>query len=84
MNLAYTSDKADNAEIENTSWVGGPSLEILAKYLDQAAAESYIPYEPTLGQYITKEEADLRYANFKKWYAGSRSFLGWNWSLLSG
>ncbi len=66
--LAYSSDKADASEIENTSWVGGPSLEILAKYLDQAASESYIPYEPTLGEYITKEEADLRYANFKKWY----------------
>lgn len=66
--LAYTQDKADTAQIENTSWVGGPSLEILAGYLDQAASESYIPYEPTLGQYITKEEADQRYANFKKWY----------------
>ncbi|MBN2118578.1 MAG: hypothetical protein JW730_18535 [Anaerolineales bacterium] len=66
--LAYTEDKADNAQVENTSWVGGPSLEILARYLDQAADESYIPYEPTLGQYITKEEADLRYANLKKWY----------------
>jgi peptide/nickel transport system substrate-binding protein len=66
--LAYTEDKADNAQVENTSWVGGPSLEILAKYLDQAADESYIPYEPTLGQYITREEADLRYANLKKWY----------------
>lgn len=66
--LAYTQDKADNAEIENTSWVGGPSLEILAKFLDQAGSESYIPYEPTLGEYITKEEADLRYANFKAWY----------------
>jgi peptide/nickel transport system substrate-binding protein len=66
--LAYTQDKADNSEIENTSWVGGPSLEILAKYLDQAASESYIPYEPTLSQFITKEEADLRYANLKQWY----------------
>lgn len=66
--LAYTQDKADNAQIENTSWVGGPSLEILAKYLDQAASESYIPYEPTLGEYITQEEADQRYANFKQWY----------------
>jgi peptide/nickel transport system substrate-binding protein len=66
--LAYTQDKADAAQIENTSWVGGPSLEILSKYLDQAAGESYIPYEPTLGQFITKEEADQRYANFKQWY----------------
>lgn len=67
--IAYTSNKADILKVEQTSWVGGPSLEILAKYLDQAASESYIPYEPTLGQYITKEEADLRYSNFKKWYA---------------
>ena len=66
--LAYSSNKADAAQIEQTSWVGGPSLEILNKYLDQAAAESYIPFEPTLGQYITKEEADLRYANLKQWY----------------
>ena len=66
--LAYTQDKSDAAQIENTSWVGGPSLEILVKYLDQAASESYIPYEPTLGEYVTKEEADLRYANLKQWY----------------
>jgi len=66
--LAYSSSKADASQIEQTSWVGGPSLEILNKYLDQAAAESYIPFAPTLGQYITKQEADLRYANLKKWY----------------
>ena len=72
--LAYTQDKADLAQIENTSWVGGPSLEILEKYLDQAASESHIPYEPTLGQYVTKEEADLRYANFKQWFADHGHF----------
>ena len=66
--LAYSSDKADILKVEQTSWIGGPSLEILSKYLDQATSESYIPYEPTLGQYITKDEADLRYANLKKWY----------------
>lgn len=66
--LAYTADKSDALQVENTSWIGGPSLEILAKYLDQAASESLIPFEPTLGQYITKEEADLRYANLKAWY----------------
>jgi peptide/nickel transport system substrate-binding protein len=72
--LAYSQDKADEAKIENTSWVGGPSLEILARYLDQAAGESYIPYEPTLGQYITKEEADQRYANLKSWYDAHNHF----------
>jgi len=72
--LAYTSDKSDASKIENTSWVGGPSLEILLKYLDQASSESYIPYEPTLGQYITADEASLRYTNVKKWYADHGHF----------
>jgi peptide/nickel transport system substrate-binding protein len=66
--LAYSADKSDLEQIERTSWVGGPSMEILAKYLNQAVAESYIPYAPTLGQYVTKEEAAARYANFQKWY----------------
>ncbi len=66
--LAYSVDKAGTAEIEQTSWVGGPSLEILAKYLDQAIAESTIPYEPTLGQYLTAEEAVARYEASKAWY----------------
>lgn len=66
--LAYSADKSDLEEIDRTSWVGGPSLEILAKYLEQATAETYIPYEPTLGQYVTAEEAAARYANFQQWY----------------
>jgi peptide/nickel transport system substrate-binding protein len=66
--LAHTADKSDILEVEQTSWVGGPSLEILEKYLDQAASESYIPYEPTLGEYITAEEAQQRYANLQDWY----------------
>ncbi len=31
------------------SWIGGPSLEILAAKLDEAIAENYIPFEPTMG-----------------------------------
>lgn len=72
--LAYSSDKSDLKKIERTSWVGGPSMEILKKYLDQAQGESYIPYEPTLGQFVTKEEADARYENFQKWYEAHGHF----------
>jgi peptide/nickel transport system substrate-binding protein len=46
----------------------------MKKYLDQAEAESYIPYEPTLGQYITAEDARLRYENLQKWYADHNHF----------
>jgi len=66
--LAYSADKAEASEIEWTSFIGGPSLEILAGQLATAASESYIPYESTLGQYITAEEAAARYANLQAFY----------------
>jgi peptide/nickel transport system substrate-binding protein len=69
--LAYTESKALELEVEQTSTIGGPSLEILGKHLDQLIADGTIPYEPTLGQYITKEQAIARYkalkAHFEKY-----------------
>ncbi len=56
------------------SWVGGPSLDILSKHLAEADSQSYIPYAPTLGQYITADEAKTRYDNLTKWYAAHRHF----------
>lgn len=72
--VAYSVDKAGPAEIEQTSFIGGPSLEILKKYLDQAAAESYIPYAPTMSQYLTAEEAATRYANYEAFYTDHGHF----------
>ncbi len=66
--LAYSIDKADATEVEQMNFVGGPSLEILSGKLDQAIAESYIPFEPMLSQYITKEEAVARYEALKAFY----------------
>ena len=66
---AYTIDKAEPAGIEQTSYIGGPTLEILSAKLDAAAAESLIPYAPTMGAYVTAEEAAARYANLKAFYA---------------
>jgi peptide/nickel transport system substrate-binding protein len=66
--LAYTPDKATAKEIEQTSWIGGPSMEILTKHLDQSIADSYIPYAATLGQYITADQAKARYNSLKAWY----------------
>ncbi|MBC7877337.1 MAG: ABC transporter substrate-binding protein [Anaerolineales bacterium] len=66
--LAYSIDKADVTQVEQLNYVGGPSLDILSKYLDQAAADSYIPFEPMLSQYITPEEAAGRYESLKAFY----------------
>jgi len=72
--LAYSPDKSDSAKVERTSMIGGPSLEILKKYLDQATAESYIPYAPTMSQYVTADEAKARYDNLAKFYAAHNHF----------
>lgn len=63
--LAYTEKKATENEIEQTSLIGGPSLEILGKQLDKLIEEGTIPYEPTLGEYIDKDKAIKRYEALK-------------------
>ena len=61
--FAFTPDKATAAEIERINLVAGPSLEVLAGELISATAEAYVPYAPTLGQYVTAEDATARYTN---------------------
>jgi peptide/nickel transport system substrate-binding protein len=72
--LAYSADKADAKKIEWMSWVGGPSLDVLAKHLDEADSQSLIPYAPTMSQYITPADAKARYDNLKAWYAAHGHF----------
>jgi peptide/nickel transport system substrate-binding protein len=72
--LAYSNDKATAEKVEWTNFVGGPSLDILSKYLDKAIADKYIPYAPTLGQYITADDAVAAYTNLKKWYTTHGNF----------
>lgn len=66
--LAWSTDKATANKVEWLSFIAGPSLEILKGYVDKAKAENYIPFAPTLSQYITPEEATLRWTNFSDWY----------------
>ncbi len=72
---AYSADKSTAKTIEQTSFVGGPTLAILAKYLDQAIAANTIPYAPTMGTYLTAAEATARYASLKTWYADRGHFV---------
>jgi len=61
--FAFTPEKAEAAELERVNLVAGPSLDIMAGELISATADAYIPYAPTLGQYVTAEEATARYDN---------------------
>jgi len=72
--MAFSLDKATLLNVEWTGYWSGPCLDILAQNLDQAIADKWIPYAPTLGQYVTEQEALQRYANLKAWYAAHNHF----------
>jgi peptide/nickel transport system substrate-binding protein len=65
---AFSADKAEANEVEWLSYIAGPSLEIMSNKLISATEETFIPYAPTLGNYITAEEAAARYANLSEFY----------------
>ncbi len=75
--MAFSSDKASALKVDQTSFISGPTLDIQVKYLDQAITDKYIPYAPTMSQYIKPEEALARYENLKKWYETKKHlFIG--------
>jgi peptide/nickel transport system substrate-binding protein len=66
--LAFSSAKAEEKKVEWMSYIAGPSLPLLKNELDKSAAENYIPYAPTMSQYVTADEATLRWANLTDFY----------------
>jgi peptide/nickel transport system substrate-binding protein len=73
--LCFSMDKADKLKVEWTSYIAGPSIPILKKYLDQAIAQRFIPYKNVLGNYVSENEALERYNNLKNWYNTKGHFL---------
>lgn len=75
--MAFSVAKSSGLNVDETSLISGPTLAIEATYLDQDAASGYIPYAPTMSQYITVENAKARYANLQAFYkAHSNLWLG--------
>jgi peptide/nickel transport system substrate-binding protein len=72
--LAWGAGGADRNKVDWTSFIGGPSLAILAKDLDAAIAAKTIPYAPTMSAYLTADEAVARYTALKTWYTARGHF----------
>jgi peptide/nickel transport system substrate-binding protein len=66
--LAWSTDKATAKSVEWMSLIAGPSLDILKSWLDTATSENLIPYEPTMSQFVTADEATARWASLANWY----------------
>lgn len=66
--LAYSAAKAQEAKTEWTSFIAGPSMEILSAKLAEAVADGFVAYAPTMGEFVTEEEIATRYENIQNWY----------------
>ena len=64
---AFSAAKADELEVEWLSYISGPTITTLNEQLTEALEASYVPYAPTLGQYVTAAEAKARYENLQTW-----------------
>ncbi len=72
--LAYSADKAVANEVEQTNYIGGPSLEVLASQAQALADAGTIPFEATMGAFVTADEATARYNNLLAFYGDHGHF----------
>ena len=72
--LAFSTGKAEELQVEWMDYTKGPSLDILKARLDQAADAGFIPYEPTMADYMGPLEVGDRYSNLASWYADKGHF----------
>jgi len=56
------------------SYIAGPSLAILEKYLNQSLTKPFIPYEAALKDYVAADEAATRYKNLAAYYGQYKHF----------
>ena len=63
----FTSAKATELEVDRLNYISGPTLDIMAAKLAEATEESWIPYAPTLGQFVSEDEIADRYAKIAEW-----------------
>jgi peptide/nickel transport system substrate-binding protein len=64
----FSADKAQAKEVEQFSYIAGPTLDILTQELAAVAITGTLPYSPTLSQYVTVDEAKDRYAKLTEWF----------------
>jgi peptide/nickel transport system substrate-binding protein len=72
--LAFSADKAEANAVEWMSYIAGPSLAVLKTEMVSATAEAYVPFAPTMGEYVGADEVALRYENLASWYRNQGHF----------
>ncbi|WP_163576490.1 ABC transporter substrate-binding protein [Halomonas faecis] len=66
--LAFSSNKADRLRVDWMSLVAGPSVPILARYLERARERGAHPYPGVLDELLDEEEIAARYRALADWH----------------
>ena len=73
--MAFTETKSQENEIDHTNQIAGPTLDVQMAYADTNLAEKYIPFAPTMADFVTAEEAEARFNNLKAFYADHKHLV---------
>ena len=65
---AYSVEKAAELAVEQVNLIGGPTVALLVEELQEAAVEGYLPYAPTMSQFVDEADVETRYENLANWY----------------
>jgi peptide/nickel transport system substrate-binding protein len=60
---AFSAAKADEKQVEWLSYIAGPTLDLMKAQLPNATITETMPYEATLSEFITADDAATRWAN---------------------
>jgi peptide/nickel transport system substrate-binding protein len=66
--LAFSSAKADQLEVNWLSLVGGPSLRVLERHLREAQESGAVPFAATLQGFMAEGEVAARYQALTDWH----------------
>jgi peptide/nickel transport system substrate-binding protein len=72
--LAFSTNKADQMQVEWMNYVAGPSLRILERHLRTAREEGFVPFPNVLRQFMREGEVEARYAALTQWFGQRRHF----------
>jgi peptide/nickel transport system substrate-binding protein len=67
--FAFSSAKSDELEVEQLSYIAGPTIALLDDFLGEATADGFVPYADAMAPYLADGEVAARYANLAAWKA---------------
>ena len=72
--LAFTAARATALRVEWMSMIAGPSLHVFRRSLPILAREFWVPYEPTMREFVPHADAIARWHNLVNWFAEKGHF----------